>query len=378
MSVSFRRPLRARRSFVACALLALTGCQSHKIVARINNEAVTDQVYQDRAERVNSIDPQQGLDAGGVALYTIIHEKLIDQLAQQKGYAVSEDALNKVVDFVIRNPQYQNTLAQGLSTREDIKRQIKSALETSAIGTDGGKADDKEIQAAFTERKATFTLPETWVIRSLPVPTEAQGQVVLNSLKVTRDFRTEAAKLGYAGRALANAGAPNYIPVDRLQTVPALYSALKTLQPGQFVASPVALPPNPEQQQQGAGPSYACIQLVEKRAAYVPTVDEIRPLLSEVALAKKFPQLAQHANQSLSEFTLKSAPTIEINIERYKDLLPSFIVPTARNYRPTSAGGSLAPSSDQGAPPSAMPPPSVSPGAGGQSAPGAPPGKPGP
>jgi hypothetical protein len=332
--------------------MTLPGCQGRKVVARVNSETINEDDFTTRALRVTSINPQSGLDAGGMTLVNMVKESLLQQLAKSKGIAVSDDQVNKYTSGIEKlNPQLLEGIRTGKITQEDINREYRNEMILFGIGTDNAKADAKDVQASYTRHQTDLTIKGSYTIRLLPLPDPVKAQLALDEVKKSGDFKKAAAVAGIPPES-SNIGKETVLPA--LQTPPELKAALDSLKPLDYVTKPVPL-----QNSQTGQQLYIVAQLVQKTNDHVLTLDESRSLVERFALADKFPQWGQHAESAMNDFITASKDKIEINIERYKPLKEQFILPKPKAALPpqASAGSAPTPGGAGAAPPSSAPAP---------------------
>jgi hypothetical protein len=153
---------------VLCATLLLpllTGCQGHRIIARINGDAITDEQYLARVERVVPQEFQQlaqgniaqiNLDAGAVALVTTLREKAIDILAKNKNVVPSSDTIDQIYKYdMLADPNLPAAIKNNTITEDELKKSIRLSSELLGIGTDGAKVDPKEVEDEFKNVKSS-------------------------------------------------------------------------------------------------------------------------------------------------------------------------------------------------------------------------------
>jgi parvulin-like peptidyl-prolyl isomerase len=334
-----------------CTLLSLVGCQGHKIVARVNSIAINEDEFESRALRVTQIPQGMNTDAGGLTLVNMIKDSLTDQLAADPKYhgVPGKDEVSRFLDALKKlTPQLVNAIRTGQRSEEETERQVRNSIEQFRIGTDGAVIDDKDLQEVYKDQisKGQFKIPTSYTLRLLLAPTQAAAQQALDDLKKTGDFKKTAQILNLGPQEIATAGTPTV--VIGKQPAP-MGDVLDKLKPNELTPAPVPVPL--PQQTPGLPPQtvYVIAQLISKETERVPSLEELRPITEQVALAKKFPQWKQHADQMLAEFTRRSS--IVINYERYAPLLNAYILPQAQINTP--GGAALPPDTSSSGPPPA-------------------------
>jgi len=370
-----RNPARPATIICACLLLpVLFGCQGHKIMARINGESINDDQYQNRLERVSMQDFQPmmqsaagiPIDAGSVALVNLIRERAVDLLAKQKNAVPSADTVESLLNYQkLAIPNLANLLKTGAVSEDDLKRNLRVQAEAVGIGTDGAQVDAKELNDAFNAAQNSanpaekLDIPEKYGMRLLRVKDADDGLLVLGRLRASGRFEDEARQEGDRGQL---DGTEQVFPVTDIQSkLPALYDAMKTLSPGQFAPAPITLTIP-----QSTTPQSLVVvaQMTKKIPAHKVTLDEVRPELTSRILQKKFGQWQMHFVQTLNDFLRSKDTIIEIDIDRYKPLIPAFLkTPNEAVVAPSGAAPGASAPPGSAAPGMTSPPPSAGSGA---------------
>ena len=344
-----RIPASLALSALVLALPLLSGCQGRKIIARVNNQTITEDDFIPRVERLRTIPQGVNLDCGGLTLYNMIRTDLIDQLAADPAvHAAPSPEQVKTYGNLLKHmlPKLQNQMSNGLLSDEDFQEQVRIVIEMVGIGTDGAKAEEADVQATYDDLKAKnqANFPASYSVRLLPVDTLVNGQKILDQLKKTGDFKQAAQTLQMSPDRMASVGKQTLFLKDELP--PKLTEALDRLSPGQFTPDPVGYDvPNPSDPKAKAVTQYVIAQLVSKEAMKPATIDDMRPQLQQLALEKKFPQLNQHFAIKLADITTMSQKkgSILIYIDRYKAPVTDFMMSQANSMvqggAPPPAGG---------------------------------------
>lgn len=347
---------RSTLGVIAVALIGLSGCQGQKIVARVKNQTITqDELYERMLTTVPGSIPQQaGMDVGGATLINMIREAMMLQLAEEKKVKPTEESVSKFYAFVKRaNPSLDDEIRAGRQDEAEMLRRIRLTLAEFAIGTNGAKVDDKEVQAEFEKSRNEFKISESFTVKSLRVPTEAAGNQALDLLRKTGDFRTAAMQvLNVSGSQLAGAGRETTVPGDKLPKE--LRDAFAATPVGQYSAKPIEVSaPNP--QTQVMEKFFIVAQVVRKTPAFDPKLEDVRAVIEQKLLTQKYPDWQSVKDKTLAEFTRTAAEKkdIQINIKRYQSLLNSFILAQAdmRLGPQTPSGGMAPPPGGSGASP---------------------------
>lgn len=360
---------------VLIALVALPGCQGHKVVARVQGEAINEEDYNLRLRHVSQIDfgrlqppnsPPVKLDAGGVALVIMIQDRLLEKLATEKKVLPSDAEIASTLQY-IRDKNIQNIQAKlksGAISLEEYKRAFRAQMIQVGLGTNGDRVEDKDLQDLFKTRAAELAIPEMWTIRFVPANSETAAIETLGRLKASGDFKGEAQKI----QAPPGTGEEIVVNADDPRLPAPLKDALKSLKDGQFANAPVVIPAQPAAPgQPPPQTSYLIVQLLKKAAARAATFDEVKLLLRQQKLSETHQQWQQHATEVVNDYN--RAANIEVSIEEYKPLVATFVTPPPAPKTDTQPMPSIAPG---GPPPGGnmSPPPSSAPPTGSTAAPG--------
>ncbi len=346
LTYAFRRSARPALCALTLAIMTLPGCQGRKVVARVNSETINEDDFTSRALHVTNINPQSGMDAGGMTLVNMVKESLVLQLAKSKGITITDDQVGQYAAIMEKlNPQLAEGVRTGKITKEELTREYRLEMMLFALGTDNAKVDAKELQAAYDQHKAELTIPGMYKIRPMALPDMAKAELALAELKKSGDFQKAGAAAGLPPQSVAAMGKETPIPAS--SAPPALKAALDSLKPTDFMAAPIPL-----QNSATAPPIYVIAQLTDKTVDHVLTLEESRARVERLALTDKFPQWGPHADSIMSDFITQSKDNIQINIEGYKSLKEQFILPKPKAPMPLPSPASGAPMGGAGAAPS--------------------------
>ena len=305
------------------ALAALSGCQNHKIIARVNGAAINDEEYDPAVSRVNEPElhglAQLGVqtDAGGAGLAILIKEKLLDALAKEKNAAPSEDSVNRFVQYLTRtNPAVSTAIETGQINKEDLPRLIREQLIQVALGSNNAIVPEEDLKKEFEANKALYNYPEIVGLKAVPVPSATEGIQLINQIKATGDFAGAAAKLN--PQAAQQAGKTAYITTDKMP--PALKTAIDALKEGQIAPAPIELP-----NQQGGPSTNIVVQLVRRMPKGDAAFADAREAVRQRKLQQTQPQLMQHSQEVINEYNQKA--NVEVFIDRYKAVVKAALTP---------------------------------------------------
>lgn len=311
------------RSLTLCALglLAIAGCNpEQKVVARINGENLPEEEFNQRTQLVTQVDPRFK-DAGGMTLANMITDKVTEQLAVKDKAVPDTELVRLFTDYQLKTePQQADALKRGVTNRADLERQTKFGMLLIAIGTNGDKPNDAEVQKSLNDK----TFMETWAkkslyhVRLLPVPTEAQAKSILTAVSKSADFAGELAKYpGIQPNQIQAVSSERVLPAQQLP--PALKLALDSIKGTGYTPAPVPFQ-TPGQNPAKPQTIYIVAQLINKETFDVPP-KLVRYQVEQNVLMQSHPDFRAHYAQQLNDY-LKTAD-IHVSIKRYEPVVAS-------------------------------------------------------
>lgn len=315
----YRRALLALGTAAGFALLS--GCQGHKIVAKINGSPIDEAEYTAYVSRVKANDfqafTQLGVttDAGGVGLVTIIKERLLDKLAAEKGVRPTDEQVNRYADYLKRtNASVAQALSSGQVGKDDLPRLIRDQMILLAIGSDNATVPEDDIKKEFTANKQQYDYPELDGIRAVAVPDEAKGIELINKIKATGDFGTEALQYN------PQAGIVRFIPGAQLPKP--LQDALLTLKDGQLAPAPISLS---NSSQPAAPATFIVLQLVQRMPKGEAKLEDAHEAIRQRKLQETHQEILKHSQDVMGDFNKKAQ--VEVFIDKYKDIVKAALTP---------------------------------------------------
>lgn len=370
--MNFRQCVRLALALGAgCALLWTAGCQGRKIVARVHNEPVYEDEFFERAIQV-PLTTQKSLDtdAGGLALVSLMREKLTDQAVAEKKYSIDKSDVARGIEFLVSsNLDLAVSIAAGKISRETLLHDYEQNLKQVALGSDGARVEEKALQESYNKYKDRLVVEEQWAVRLLRTIDEQTAKQALERLKATQgNFQAAARIPGVMLMSQTDPARPVIIfatgpRAAQIQQLPALRDALAKLKPNEFTTRPVKVD-DPQATSRGMpSTTYLVGQMAQKISKRTPTLDEVRPIVRQYSIQDTHPDWQRRFDEQTREFTRRHQAEIVIYLERYKPLLSAYILP--KDEPAVMPSGSAAP--PPGAPPAGAP--GSKPGPGGASSP---------
>ena len=325
----------------AAGLATLSGCQNHKIVARVNGASINDDEYQTFVSHVRAPDFQalttQGVqtDAGGAGMASVVKEKLLEKLATEKNAMPPDQAVTQYYDYVMHtNPAFPTAIAMGQVTPEELHRIIRDQMILVALGTNNATVPEDEIKKEFEAHKDTYNYPEMVGLQVAPVPDQTTGIELINQIRSTGDFGKSAMK--YSPRA----SMVQYVIINE-RFPAALKDALAGLKDNQLAPAPVAIT-NP-----AGGPTQnLVVKLVKRMSKQDVTLAQAHQSVMQRRLQETQPQLLQHSQEVINDYNQKA--TVDVFIDQYKSVVTAALLPPPAAPPgmggPGPGGGGMAPS----------------------------------
>ncbi len=318
-----------RRLMSAFALVglaaALAGCGGPKVVARVNNETITEQDYYDRLQQVDAAELGASAQvrgpalAGEFAMQALLTEKVVLQLAAQKGATPTDAEIAGYMAFARRFPQAlgpaaQNPFRSEAAARRDARLQVAMRnLTAKPLNITAA-----ELQDEYNRAKSSLVEPRQYRLRLIEVASETKAKDALAQLAKGISFETVALTQSDDPMAKARSGDVGFLSEPTIP--PQLLSAIKKLKPGEYTKESVrvAAPPAPQGQTAPRGSHWFVAQLVEVKEPRQIPMEEIKYGIENALINKKDPNAAQRVSGLLRDF-MKSAK-IEVTLKGYEDL----------------------------------------------------------
>lgn len=296
----------------AGAVLALSGCGRRGLI-RVNGEKVSKEEFYTRLERV-PVQTAQGTPkpAGRYVIEQIISEKIIQQLAKEKGVAPTEEQINRKIEFVKKQSggDLNRVLAVRGMTPEDLKQQV--ALEQAFINlfTRGVKVSDAEIKAEYDKalkiEQSGLKRPEQVMLALIVTKDKAKIDKAYSMLKGGQEFSAVAGAMSVMPNAKQSGGMVGWV------------SRTDTRIPPQAIKALFALPIGGYTQPMKFQDDYVILKAEKKRPPKVTKLEEVKDVIrDQIAMMKASKN--NTLQKDIMAFTKKS--DIVVNAERYKDIV---------------------------------------------------------
>ncbi len=236
--------MRLNKAIVASLALALACLGSaqvdpQRVVATVNGTEIKGAEYYHRMEFLPGVGKNMGdgfaeFPPGFLTLEQLITEKLIFQLAREKGVSPSEPEIQAELDY--RKVKNKNLVTDWLAsgrTMAELMYAIKFDLAQFKILTAGITVTDQEVEDFYKKNKAMYTTPEQVTLRVIVVRTQADADLVDRDLASGKSF-ADTAKAHSADVTAQMGGEYGTVPITMLSDN--VRTALKPLTAGQSTA----------------------------------------------------------------------------------------------------------------------------------------------
>lgn len=319
--------------FVFAALvLSVAGCGPRGLV-RVNGEKVTKDEFYLKLERVPVQTPQGAEPAGRYVIQEIIREKLIQQLAKEKGVPATEKQISKKIDALKKQSggDLRQALGQRGLTIDDLKQQL--ALQQAFINlvTRSVKVSEKDVKDVYNQtlnlKNSPLKRPEQVLVSAIVTNTKAKSDKAYGMLKAGQEFGTVAMRMSDAPGGKQSQGRLDWFSRGDTRLPPQALAAIYAVQLRSFT------------QPMQFGKQWVIFRADQKRPAKVTTYNESKDeLLERLKMAK-----ASKSNtfaDDMKAFAKKSE--IVVNAERYKNLPEELKKQIANPPAPPAAGAAPA------------------------------------
>lgn len=174
--------------------LVLSGCGRGAFMT-VNGEKISKDEFINRLETMPVGSPAR--PAGLVILDQMINEKLLEQLAKEKGVYPTEEQIEKKINFAKKGGNLENELNQRGITIDDFKKELIAKQSGINIVTKGINVSDEEVRGFYNANRDTplFTTPETVEIAAVICNSEERIRKAEKQVKQGVDFSTVALNL---------------------------------------------------------------------------------------------------------------------------------------------------------------------------------------
>lgn len=306
---------KTRFSLIALLLLAvlsllLTGC-GRKGIMSINGEKISKNEFYSRLEQV-PVQTQTGSEMAGIyVIKQIINEKLVQQLADKKGKAPTEEQINKKIEFIKKESggNIQKVLAQNGMTMDDLKRKVTIEQSFVNVASINVNITDAEVKNTYEQtlnaKNSPFKRPEQIRISAVVVTSKAKIDKAYKMLKDGNDFGTVAMQLSDSPIAKNSQGVLGWISQD-MEAVPKLVRTTTfALAKGTF-SKPILV-----------GKDWMIVKADQKREAKIQKYEEVKDMIKEQLAVRKGLAGNKYAKE-LAKFV--QGADIKVNQDRYKSI----------------------------------------------------------
>lgn len=261
-------------------------------IAIVNGERITKKDFLEKLES----------QAGMSVLSEMINNTLIAQEAKKAGVEVSQDKLDSEMARIKQNlgEQFEYTLAMYGMTEASLRTTLYQNLLAYEISTKDVVLTDDQIAKDYEDNKDYYLEPAQVKASHILVRTKEEAQAVLDELKKGADFVSLAKARSIDTGTAEYGGDLGYF--GKGEMIAAFEEAAFALSPGQLSGI--------IETEYG----FHIIQSADKKAEYMPTLDEARQLVIEKLKGEQ----AKNIDTLLLE--IKDLSTVTVTDSRYETL----------------------------------------------------------
>lgn len=193
-----------KKAIIAGLLLAIAGSalaqvDPNRLVAVVDGVEIRGAEYYRRMEFLPGVgklvgNTLQQFYPGFMTLEQLINEKLIFELAKNKGVLPSDAQVNDELASRLKiQPTYQEQYVASGRTAQDLKYDIKFELAQLNLLTAGITVTDQEVEKFYAENHPMFSVPRTFHLRLIAVNSQSELDMVDKELLAGKSF-AEVAK----------------------------------------------------------------------------------------------------------------------------------------------------------------------------------------
>ncbi|MFC4769996.1 peptidylprolyl isomerase [Effusibacillus consociatus] len=220
-------------------------------------------------ETITKQDLLQELEkmGGSKVLTQLIHQQVIEQVAKKNNITVTaqeiEPELEKLKKQFPSEETFHQSLVQDGITLEELKKEIRTHILLIKLAAKDVQVTEDEIKKYYDEHGKDYGQKEQVKARHILVDTEAEAKAVLDRLKKGEDFAKIAKEKSKDSTSAVKGGDLGFFEQGNM--VPEFDKIAFTLKAG-AISEPVK-----------TDFGYHIIQVLEKKQATTPTLDQIRP-----------------------------------------------------------------------------------------------------
>lgn len=300
-------------SLVILAILAtlLAGC-GKKSMMKVNDDKVSKDEFYTRLQSV-PVQTQQGTKmAGQYVIEQIIGEKLIQQLAEEKGVEPKEAQIEKKIAAIKKESggNLKKVLAQRGMTMEDLKKQVTIQQALVNVVTKGVKIPEADVKKAYEQALAAenspFKRPEQVFCRVVVASDKEAVDKAYKLISNGTDFGTVAMQTNDVPMLKQSQGQIGWVGRKDAQYGPQIREYAFSLDMGKY-SKPFE-----------DDDKWVIVKAERKRPPLTKKYDEVKDMIREQMAIAKGAQTGTF-REDMQKFT-KDADIV-VNAERYKGVV---------------------------------------------------------
>lgn len=170
-------------------------------VVTVNGESINQETFQKRM----AVLPNMGrlingrfieVTPGFLTMQTLINERLMLQLARDKGvFPKPEDVQKEIDERVADNPEFVANFLKAGFKESDLRYDITVQLAEFNLTTMGVTITDLQVERFYEDQKRQFTLPQRFRIRLIAVASDTEKAAVDKELAAGKSFADVAKEM---------------------------------------------------------------------------------------------------------------------------------------------------------------------------------------
>lgn len=187
---------------LALSVSCVAQLDPNRVIATVNGEDIKAADYYRRLEVLNLQDavsrfgPKVQFPGGFIALDQLINEKILLQLAKEKGVLPSDVEVRAEIDRIkVEEPKFGEQWATAGRTDAELMYRVRYDLASFKLLSYGINVTDQELEAFYKENPNQFTTPKTYKLRVIVVTEGAKKDQVDAQLRSGKSFADVAKEL---------------------------------------------------------------------------------------------------------------------------------------------------------------------------------------
>ena len=296
--------------------------EGDKVVATVNNEAITEGDFYNRLQKVKGADflvqgnppGMRQENAGYIILNSMINERLILQLAAKNNLTPIAAELDVDLVPLLKQENIIQAIANHLVTANELKYDITVQHARYNLATNRQTVTPAEVEAFYNDNIDIYKSPERWVLSAIRTTKIDDAAKVTTELKDGKSFEETARTYSEDERTRATGGKIGVFDATDKSLPEDIKRAVRDLKVGE-ITNPIGI-----QFDNGTTKRlvYWIVKLMDRQMASQRQLADVRHQVERLATLKKVGGL-ETGDKKIADF--RKSSDVKINLPGYDALL---------------------------------------------------------